>query len=88
MENIDPNKTTLFTTVSSHSPMADDKPISLKSYQTLGITPEEPLALLSEALPAEGMKTGTESLIVPPDRQSPPSPRFCRVLQIVNSSNY
>ena len=78
MENIDPNKTMLFATVSSNSALADETPISLKSNQTLGITPQEPVALFSEALPEEGMKPGTESLRVPPDSQPPPSPRFCR----------
>jgi hypothetical protein len=78
MENIDPNKATLFATPSSNSALVDNTPISLKSNQTLGTTPEEPLALLSEAWPEEGMKPGTERFRVPPDNQSPPSPRICR----------
>ena len=78
MENIDPSKTRLFATSFSKAPLADDIPVSLKSNITLGIIPEEPLALFTEAIPNDGMKPGTESLRIPPDAQSPLITQYCK----------
>jgi len=77
MENIkSPEKTKLFASVSNRSALADQAPISLKSNQTVGIIPEDPVILLSEAMPYRKMQPGTESLRVAPDRKSPVAPRF------------
>jgi hypothetical protein len=76
METIDPTKTKLFASVSNQSALADEAPISLKSNQSLGIVPEEPVIVLSETMPQARMLAGTESLHVPPDRKSPLAPRF------------
>ena len=78
MENIDPSKTRLFVTSSSKAPLADNVPVSLKSYVTLGILPQEPLALFTEAIPNAGKKPGTESLRIPFDPQSPIKTRYCK----------
>jgi hypothetical protein len=91
MENIDPSKTRLFTTSSSSgkAPLADDIPVSLKNNQTLGLIPEEPLALtFLDAIPKDGMKPGTESLRIPPEAQSPVIPRFCRLSFRINYFGY
>jgi hypothetical protein len=79
MENIDSSKTRLFATHSSKAALVDDIPVSLNN-QTLGIIPEEPLALISEAIAKDEMAPGTELLRVPPDAQSPLTPRFCKSL--------
>jgi hypothetical protein len=76
MESIDPTATTLFAALSSKSALADDIPISFKTNQTLDIAPDEPVALLTRAKPGDGLKPGTENLRVPPDAQSPLTPRF------------
>jgi len=78
MENIDRTKTTLFASVSSQSALADEALISLKSNQTLGIVPEEPVILLSETMPDAKIhwQARTESLRVAPDSESPLPPRF------------
>jgi len=75
VENIDPSNTRLFAKSSSQSALAGDTPIS---FNTLGLTPEEPLALFCEVAPQDGVKPGTESFRVSPDAQaqSPLSPRF------------
>jgi hypothetical protein len=85
MENIDSSKTRLFATPSSKAALVDDIPLSLNT-QTLGIIPEEPLALISEAIPKDEMAPGTESLRVPPDGQSPLMPRFCKSLLVCEFS--
>ncbi|KAF8806823.1 hypothetical protein BYT27DRAFT_7256829 [Phlegmacium glaucopus] len=77
MEDLHPDKATLFTTSSSQFALIDEMPISLKTNQILGITPEEPLALMSEVTAMAGKKPGTETLYVPPEGQSPLVPRFC-----------
>jgi len=82
MENIDPSKTRLF--MAPFTPLPDNTPVSLKSNQTLGIIPDEPLVLLSEAMPKDGMKPGTEPLRVPPDAQSPLTLRYSKSSQEVN----
>jgi hypothetical protein len=85
MENVDPNKTRLFTTSSGKAPLADDIPVSLKNNQTLGLMPGEPLALtFSGAIPEDGMKPGTEPLRIRPEAQSPVTPRFCRLSFRIN----
>ena len=76
MESIDPTATTLFAALSSKSALADDIPVSFKANQTLGIAPDEPVALLMKAKPGDGLRPGTENLRVPPDAQSPLTPRF------------
>ena len=76
MESIDPNATTLFATLSSKSPLADDLPVSFKTNQTLGIAPDEPVALLTKAKPGDELRPGTENCRVSPDAQSPLTPRF------------
>ena len=86
MENIDSSKTRLFATPSSKAALVDDIPVSLKSNQTLGVIPEEPLALISEAMAKDGMTPGTESLRVLPDAQSPLTPRFCKSLLVCGFS--
>ena len=78
MENIDSSKARLFATPSSKAALVDDIPVS----QTLGIIPEEPLALISEVIPKDEMAPGTESLRVPPDAESPLTPRFCKSLLV------
>ncbi|KDR86096.1 hypothetical protein GALMADRAFT_205284 [Galerina marginata CBS 339.88] len=76
MENIDPSKTRLFATSSSQPALRDGTPASLSASQTLGLTPAEPLALLSEVVPQPGVKAGTGSFRVPPETESPLAPRF------------
>ena len=76
MENIDPTATTLFAALSSKSALADDIPVSFKTNQTLGVAPDEPVALLTKAKPGDGLRPGTENRRVPPDAQSPLTPRF------------
>ena len=76
MESIDPTATTLFATLSSKSALADDILVSFKTSQTLGIWPDEPVALLTKAKPSDGLRPGTENRRVPPDAQSPLTPRF------------
>ena len=76
MESIDPNATTLFAALSSKSALADDIPVSFNTSQTLGISPDEPVALLTKAKPGYGLRPGTENFRVPPDAQSPLTPRF------------
>ena len=76
MESIDPNATTLFAALSSKSALADDIPVSFNTNQTLGIVPDEPVALLTKAKPGDGLRPGTENRRVPPDAQSPLTPRF------------
>ena len=76
MESIDPTETTLFATLSSKSALADDIPVSFETNQTLGIAPDDPVALFTKATPGDGLWPGTENLRVPPDSQSPPTPRF------------
>lgn len=86
MENIDPSKTKLFASSSSNSTLIDGMPISLRVGEALGISPEEPVVLLSEAAPKNGLKPGTESLRVPPDPNSPITPRVCELFSTVNRS--
>ena len=76
MESIDQTATTLFATLSSKSALADDIPVSFETNQTLGITPDDPVALFTTATPGDGLWPGTENLRVPPDAQSPLTPRF------------
>lgn len=78
MENIDSDKTTLFASPSSKLALADETPISLKSNQSLGIIPNEPVALVSEVVPKAGMKPGTETFCVKAENHSPLAPRFRR----------
>ncbi|KAI6160606.1 hypothetical protein EDD17DRAFT_1600181 [Pisolithus thermaeus] len=75
MENIDQSKTKLFATLSSSSALVDGEPISFEVGDALGISPEEPLVLFSEAIPKDGLKPGTESLRIPPDPKSQIMPR-------------
>jgi len=84
MENIDAKKTRLFATPSNKIDLADDTPVSLNTSQTLGLTPAEPLVLFCEVIPQLGLKPGTESLHVPPDPQSPLTPRFCKYSHPLN----
>lgn len=71
MESIDPSKTKLFATLSSESALADGEPISFRSGRALGVSPKDPLVLVSEVAPKDGLEPGTESLHVPPDPDSP-----------------
>ena len=84
MESIDPKLTKLFASGSNQSALADEAPISLKSNQTLGIVPEDPVILVSKAMPQAEMERGTESFRVAPDSQSPLAPRFCEFSVTLN----
>jgi len=86
MENIDPNKTRLFATPSSKSALADNTPVSFDGSQTLGLIPDDPLALFSEVIPQGSLKPGTESRLIPAETQSPLAPRIRK--QTVLSSHH
>ena len=66
-ESIDPTDTTLFATLSNKSALADDIPVSFETNQTLGIAPDDPVALFTKASPGDGLWPGKENLRVPPD---------------------
>ena len=80
MENIDPKLAKLFASGSNQSALADDSeaPISLKSNQTLGLTPEDPVILVLKTMPQTAMERGTKIFRVAPDGESPLAiaPRF------------
>ena len=81
MESIDQTATTLLATLSSKSALADDIPVSFETNQTLGIMPDDPVALLTMATPGDGLWPGTENLHVPPDARSPLIPCFRESMQ-------
>ncbi|KAF8902768.1 hypothetical protein CPB84DRAFT_1775411 [Gymnopilus junonius] len=64
LENIDPSKTSLFSSRFSGSPLQDNMPIFLTEGKSLGATVEDPVVLYSKILPKTEMKAGTDLFVV------------------------